>query len=196
MSTTFADSSTQVSAARHGFSTKDLVLGGMFAALLAAVSQISLPMPTGVPITIQVFGVALIGVVLGWRLGLLATLTYILIGAVGLPVFANFRGGLGHLVGLTGGYIWAWPIMVVLCGIRPKSGNPRLNTALVLLFSLLGLAIVEIIGGLQWAALAGDMSVGAVFTYSMVAFVPKDIVITIIGVLIGLPLKKLIARIF
>ena len=86
-------------------SVKNIVLAGMFAAFLAVMSQVSLPMPTGVPITVQVFAVALVGVILGWKRGVLAVLVYILIGAVGVPVFANFKGGLSILTGLTGGYI-------------------------------------------------------------------------------------------
>lgn len=193
MSTVCADPSKKT-AARHSFTTKELVLGGMFAALLAAISQISLPMPTGMPITIQVFGVALIGVVLGWRLGLLSAITYILIGAVGLPVFANFRGGFGTMAGLTGGYIWSWPIMAALSGIRPRTGSTRLNTLIVIGTSLLGLAVAETIGCLQWAALSGDMTVEAVFAYAMVAFIPKDIILTVIAVVVGQPLRKLISE--
>lgn len=183
---------TAISRSGRRFSTRDMVLAGMFAAVLAVISQISLPMPTGVPITIQVFGVALVGVVLGWRLGTFATIVYILIGAAGLPVFANFHGGFASLVGLTGGYIWAWPIMVLLCGINPPIGNKHAAFALRIVLSLLGLAFVEIIGGLQWAALSAEMSIGAIFTYSMVAFVPKDILITVLAVVIGLPMRRLV----
>ncbi|MDO5348298.1 MAG: biotin transporter BioY [Lachnospiraceae bacterium] len=194
MSTQPTISAPASSASKHAFTTKELVLGGMFAAVLAVISQLSIPMPTGVPITIQVFGVALVGVVLGWRLGLLATLTYILLGAVGLPVFANFTGGFHRLAGVTGGYIWAWPFMTALSGIQPKTGSKYVNMALIIVSSLLGLAIVEIIGGLQWAMLAGDQTIAAVFAYSMVAFVPKDIVITILAVVIGIPMRKTIFR--
>ena len=83
--------------------THDLVLASMAAAVLTIVSQISLPMPTGVPITIQVFGITLVSVILGWRIGLLGTLVYIFLGVVGLPIFANFRGGPSLLVDFTGG---------------------------------------------------------------------------------------------
>lgn len=176
------------------FTTKDLVLGGMFAAVLAVISQLSLPMPTGVPITIQVFGVALIGVILGWKLGLLAVITYILMGAVGLPIFSNFRGGLGVLLGLTGGYIWAWPVMTALSGIRPRTGKQSLDSVLVVLAALAGLAVVELIGGLQWAALSGDMTFRAVLAYSIVAFIPKDIIITILAVALGIPMRRMIFR--
>ncbi len=113
MSTTAAKTNETV---KSRMSTRDIVLIGMFAALLAAFSQISLPMPTGVPITIQAFGVALVGVVLGWKRALFSTIVYILLGAVGLPVFANFQGGLRVITGLTGGYILAWPVMAALCG--------------------------------------------------------------------------------
>ena len=90
-------------AAERKFTTREMVLVGMFAAVLAVISQISLPMPTGVPITIQVFGVALVGAVLGSRLGTTATLVYVLLGAIGLPIFANFSGGISSIVGVTGG---------------------------------------------------------------------------------------------
>lgn len=175
-------------------STKELVITAMFAAVLAVISQISIPMPTGVPITIQVFGIALIGVILGWRLGFLATLVYILLGSVGLPIFANFRGGFSVLLEFTGGYIWTWPFMVLLCGVRPKTSNKNLNMFLILVSALLGLAVNEIGGGLQWAALAGDMSIRGVFTYAIVAFIPKDIILTILAVILGIQMRKIIVR--
>lgn len=194
MNSAITTSSASKTSAHQGFTVKELVLGGMFAALLAVISQISIPMPNGMPITIQVFAVTLIGVVLGWRLGLLATITYLLIGAVGLPVFANFRGGAGALFGLTGGFIWAWPIMAGLCGIRPKTGSSRMNLALTIFFCLLGLSVTETIGCLQWAALSGEMSVSAVFAYAIIAFIPKDVILTVLAVLIGIPMRKIISR--
>ena len=142
-------------AAERKFTTREMVLVGMFAAVLAVISQISLPMPTGVPITIQVFGVALVGAVLGSRLGTTATLVYVLLGAIGLPIFANFSGGISSIVGVTGGYIWAWPIMTWLCGIRPKTENKTKNLAISIGFALIGLLIVETIGGLQWHFVGG-----------------------------------------
>ena len=182
---------------RHNtaFTTREMVLAGMFAAVLAVISQLSIPTPAGVPVTIQVFGVALVGAVLGWKLGLCSVLVYILIGAAGLPVFANFGGGIRSLIGLTGGYIWAWPVLAVLFGIRPGLKNRISDLAVRIFLSLIGLAAVELIGGLQWAALSGDMTAGAVFAYSMVAFVPKDIVITILGVIVSEPVKQMTDRI-
>lgn len=172
------------------FSTLDIVLVGMLAAVLAVVSQISLPMPNGVPITIQVFAVALVGVVLGWKLGLLSCLVYIMIGAVGAPVFANFRGGLEVLVGMSGGYIIAWPVMTALSGIRVKSSNRFAKTAITVVLALIGLMVVESVGGFRWAQLAGDKTFGAIMAYSFVAFIPKDAVLTVLAVIVGEQIKK------
>ena len=60
-----------------------IVLTGMFAAVLAALSQVQIPMPSGVPVTLQTFAVALTGYVLGWKYGLASTAIYTLLGAIG-----------------------------------------------------------------------------------------------------------------
>ncbi len=171
--------------------SRDLVLGGSAAALMAVIAQISIPMPTGVPLTLMVFGVTLIGVVLGWKLGGIAIGIYLLCGAVGLPVFANFGGGFSRLAGLSGGYLWSFPALAMLAGIRPRTGNHHLSLAVTMLFALVGLAIVETIGGVQWSLLSGgSMSLPGVFAYSMVAFVPKDMILTVAAVLVGNEMKK------
>ena len=166
----------------------------MFAAVLAVISQISLPMPSGVPITIQVFGIALVGTVLGWKMGFFATVVYILLGAVGLPVFANFRGGIQVLVGMSGGYILAWPVMAVLSGIRPKTENKTRNLAVMIILSIIGLMIVEFAGAFQWSRLTSDMSLSAIIAYSFVAFIPKDVIITVVAVVIGNQMRKPLIR--
>lgn len=172
------------------FTTQNLVLTGMFAAIMAVISQLSIPMPGGVPITIQVFGIALIGAILGWKLGFFAVLIYILVGAAGLPVFHNFTGGIQVLVGLTGGYILSWPIMAVLCGIHLFPEKKGLNLVSELVLAVTGLMIVEFIGAIQWAFLSSEKTLPAIMIYSFAAFIPKDIVITVLGVLIGKQIKK------
>lgn len=187
-------SSIHASAAKRRISTQSIVLVGMFAAVLAVISQISLPMPSGVPITIQVFGIALVGTVLGWKMGFFATVVYILLGAVGLPVFASFRGGIQVLVGMSGGYILAWPVMAVLSGIRPKTENKTRKLAVMIILSIIGLMIVEFAGALQWSRLTSDMSLSAIIAYSFVAFIPKDVIITVVAVAIGNQMRKPLIR--
>jgi biotin transport system substrate-specific component len=185
-----AASAPQPSPKSQPISTQSLVLIGMFAAVLAVISQISIPLPTGVPITIQVFGVALVGTVLGWKLGGLAVIVYILLGAIGLPIFANFHGGIQCLVGMTGGYILAWPVMAVLSGIRIRYSSRSVSFAVSVALAVTGLMIVEIAGGFQWSLLTEEMSFGAIMVYSFVAFVPKDIAITVLAVILGRQIQK------
>ncbi len=98
------------------------------------------------------------------------------------------------LTGVTGGYISAWPFLAVLSGISPKTESKGKNTLLIILSTLFGVAVVEIAGGLQWAALAGDKTVAAIFSYAIVAFVPKDILISILAVFVGLPARRMLKR--
>lgn len=83
--------------------TSDMVYIAVFAVLMAICSWISIPM--AVPFTLQTFGVFIAVGILGGKRGTLAVLVYILLGAVGLPVFSGFNGGIGVLLNTTGGYI-------------------------------------------------------------------------------------------
>ena len=88
------------------FSTMEIVLVGLFAALTAVCSWISIPAPAPLaPFTLQTFAVFCALEILGGRRGFFAVLVYILLGAVGVPVFAQFTGGAAVLFGSTGGYI-------------------------------------------------------------------------------------------
>lgn len=81
----------------------DVAFIALFAAVMAVCSWISVP--ATVPFTLQTFGVFLAVGTLGGKRGSLAVLTYLLLGAVGAPVFAGFSGGIGCILGSTGGYI-------------------------------------------------------------------------------------------
>lgn len=182
--------SSQSATKRQSTATQNLVLTGMFAGILAVISQISIPLPTGVPITVQLFGIALAGTVLGWKLGCMATLVYIILGSIGLPIFANFQGGIQCLVGMTGGYILAWPVMAVLSGIRIQHPNPFVARAASFILAVTGLMVVELAGGFQWSLLTSEMSFKAIMAYSFVAFIPKDIIITVLAVIVGNQIRK------
>ena len=95
--------STPQDTPHNKFRTLDLVYCSIGAALIAVCSWISIP--TAVPFTLQTFAVFLVLLLLGGKRGTIATLVYILLGAVGAPVFAGFKAGAGVLLGSTGGYI-------------------------------------------------------------------------------------------
>ena len=83
--------------------TKELVFTALMAVIIAVCSWISIP--TTVPFTLQTFGVFMAVGLLGGKKGTISVLVYILLGAVGVPVFAGFSSGIGVLFGTTGGYI-------------------------------------------------------------------------------------------
>ena len=85
-------------------------------AVIAVVSQLSIPMPAGVPMTLQTFIIPLAALVLGTKKGTLAALLYVLIGIVGVPVFSGLSGGPGVAFGITGGFIISFPLMALAAG--------------------------------------------------------------------------------
>jgi len=86
------------------FTVSDIVRIAIMAALTAVCSWIIVPMPQ-IPFTMQTFAVFFALEFIGGRNGTIAFFVYALLGAVGVPVFSGFRGGIGHLVGPTGGYL-------------------------------------------------------------------------------------------
>lgn len=99
--------------------SQDLAYVAVFAALIAVLAAVpAIPVGgAGVPITLQTLGVALCGLVLGPVRGALAAALYVALGLVGLPIFAGFSGGLGVLAGPTVGYLLAFPLFALLCGV-------------------------------------------------------------------------------
>ena len=108
---------TTAPAARAATASTDLALVSSLAALIAVCSVLpAVNLSVFAPITLQTFGVLLAGAVLGARRGALAVLLWILVGAVGLPVFANGKAGLPVLVGPTGGYILGFVVGAAIIG--------------------------------------------------------------------------------
>ncbi|MBQ5810648.1 MAG: biotin transporter BioY [Clostridia bacterium] len=124
-----------------------LALTGLMAAFAAIVSVVSIPTPFGFPITFQVLAVAICGFLLGSKRGTIAVGIFLLLGAIGLPVFSLFRGGFGHFFSPTGGFLWSFPILAWLCGKGQRN----------ILWGYLGLILNYLAGGLQ-LALATNIS--------------------------------------
>ena len=95
---------------------RDITYVGLFTAVIAVMAQISIPMPLGVPMTMQTFAITLAAVVLGSKLSAYASLIYVLLGAVGVPVFANLSAGFDKIVGPTGGFLISFPLMAFIIG--------------------------------------------------------------------------------
>lgn len=113
-----ADETQQASAAKKKKKKNliDMALIAMMAALIAVCSWISIPVGE-IPITLQTFAVFVAVGLLGMKRGLLSVVVYILLGAVGVPVFAGFKGGIGALFGTTGGYIVGFLFLALIAGL-------------------------------------------------------------------------------
>ena len=156
------------------------VLAGMFAAVGAITSWISVPVPSGVPITLQTFGMALIGFTLGWKYGTLSVLLYLSIGALGVPVFSGFMGGLGKLVGPTGGFLWGFILMAFLCGLSRtevlQKKRPLVKGVFFISFALIGLLLCHVLGVLWFMTInGGAMRFWPAALLVSVPYLPKDI---------------------
>lgn len=158
---------------KTGFKTKTqkIVMTGVLAALLAVLSQISFPLPSGVPVTLQTFAVALCGFLLGPKLGPLSVAVYLALGAVGLPVFAGFSGGVGIFAGMTGGYLWGFLFMAFLCGLGARLGKRPAAIPL----GIAGLALCHLCGSVQFALVA-SVSPWAAFLTASAPYLVKDLV--------------------
>jgi biotin transport system substrate-specific component len=154
---------------RRWFAPTDLALIAAFAALISACAYIgAIPVGgAGVPITLQTFGVMLTGCVLGPVRGFLAVSLYLLLGAIGLPVFAQHSSGLGVFSGASAGYLYAFPIAAALAGFLVKyvAGARRTRALWVFLCSLAGSALVIHPLGIVGMKLYFDVSWHEAFTY-------------------------------
>ena len=170
--------------------TKRLVMTGMFVAVLAVMSQLSIPLPSGVPITMQTFAVALTAYVLGAKMGVWVMAAYLLLGAVGVPVFAGFSAGPGVLFGTAGGFLWGFICMVVLCGI----GIGRDNRALLVVLSAAGLALCHLLGIFQFMAVMG-MGFWESFVMVSLPYLLKDAVSLAAAYVVALAVRRALLKI-
>ncbi len=140
-----------------------------FAALLAVASYVSFALPlTDVPFTLQVFVVTLAGLVLGPGLGALSILVYLLLGAIGVPVFAGGTAGLAVILGPLGGYLLSWPLAAAIAGLgKGRGGFWRLVPALA------GLAVIYL-GGITGLHSEQGMGWAAAFFAGAAPFLPFD----------------------
>ena len=111
-----------------------MTLASLFAALLAVCAWVCIPLGDMV-LTLQTFGVALCLLLLGGKWGCVSIAIYLLIGAVGLPVFSGFRGGFGALLGVTGGFLWGFLAMGLVYWVLSRVGKvPALVAGLLVCY--------------------------------------------------------------
>ncbi len=163
----------------------------LFAALIAVCAWITVPF--AVPFTLQTFAIFLCVLTLGGKRGTVAILIYIALGAAGAPVFSGFRGGVGVLVGATGGYIWGFAL-IGACGIISdiaREGDARARLIAV----AIGALSCDVLGAL-WYALAfseGSSFISAFCMYSL-PFMPLDLIKLVLAHIVAKRLRPILMK--
>lgn len=164
-----------------------MVLIAMFAILTAVGALISIPIPP-VPVTLQYLMAMLTGAILGAKRGAISQILYVFMGLVGLPIFAGGKGGIGHILSPTFGYLIGFILCAFIVGLVVEKTRD-LNPIKLFAGGLLGLALTYLLGvSYLYAVLniSSDTSINLIgaIQVGFLPFVVKDLVMTVVGVFV------------
>ncbi|MDN4493433.1 biotin transporter BioY [Ureibacillus aquaedulcis] len=166
--------------------TYSYVVTAFGAAIIAVLAQITIPLPL-IPITGQTLAVGLVATILGKKNGTIAVLLYILLGAIGLPVFSGFSGGLAVLVGPTGGYIIGFLVQAYLMGLyMEKFGVSFTHSTIANLFGM----VITLAFGTTWLKIVGDLSWTAAFMGGVYPFIIVGIIKAVAAAWLGVIVRN------
>lgn len=171
--------------------TKCMILCAIFASITSILSQISIPIPfTTVPLTMQIFSVALTGMVLGSKRGFVSIVIYLILGAIGMPVFTQMRGGIGVLIGPTGGFLLGCPLMAFIVGLVSEKSSSRVK---IILSMVGGLTVTYITGSIMFSLVTKSSLYQSVLV-CVLPFVLVDTIKLILAVGVGEIIVKKVNR--
>ncbi|MCB2298289.1 biotin transporter BioY [Clostridium tagluense] len=173
-------------------STRDLIITALFTSLTAVGGFISIPIGP-IPVTLQTLFVVLSGLILGAKLGALSQITYVILGLIGVPIFASGTGGLTAVVSPTFGFLLSFIVAAYVIG-KLTEKNKSLSK---IIFSVVsGSFIIYIIGVPYFYFiftnyLGKSINFYAALKYACIPFIPGDIIKAIIAIILA---KQLIPR--
>lgn len=171
--------------------TKDIVYIALFAAIYAALAlfpPILIPL-IGVPITAQSMGPMIAGSILGARRGALASLLFLALVAIGLPLLAGGRGGFGVFFGPTAGFLVSWPIAAFAIGLAVERFWQRLNFISLFAINIIGGIGLVYLFGVLWLSYAAGIAPLQALTGSA-AFLPGDLLKAALAAIIAVTVKR------
>lgn len=163
---------------KKSFTTLELVMMAMFTALLCGSAYLSIPtpLPGGAKLTMLNFMIILISLVFRLRDSAIIITLWMILGAIGIPVYIGGRVGLGYLFGPFGGYAFSFIITAIIIGLIKGKNYNRIRYTIT---SILGVVIIDLIGMAWWKFFGtGDSALGtwkAAFLAGFVAFIPLDL---------------------
>lgn len=167
----------------------NIVYSALFTAVIAVVSQISLMTPLGVPVTLQIFAISLCGYILGAKWAVASVLAYILCGAVGLPVFSSFQGGIQHIFSANGGFIIGFLAVAFFCGCSLVYNSKALR----IILGISGVLICHFLGVIQFKLITG-VGFGAAILTASLPFILKDVFLIGMAGLTSRGINKIIKK--
>lgn len=174
--------------AKGNFSLIDIVLIGLFSAVITVCSLIQIPVGSFV-FTLQTMGVFITASLLGWKKGTISVIVYVLFGIIGLPVFSSFSGGIGVLLGPTGGYIIGFIFTALIVGFMTEKLDKKLFCQIVSM--ILGLVVCYMFGTV-WFMLQMKTGVAEAFFMCVLPYlIPDALKIAFSAVLVN-RIKKVI----
>ena len=175
--------------------TYDMAYIAVFTVLIAICSWISIPMT--VPFTLQTFAVFLSVSILGGRRGTMAVLVYVLLGAVGIPVFAGFTGGPGIILNTTGGYIVGFILSALIMWLTESLFGKKLPVQI--LSMVLGLLACYAVGTVWFMFVymrqTGAVGLGTVLGWCVIPFIIPDAVKIALALMLGNTLRRPLSKI-
>ena len=176
---------------RHeGFQAKDLSYVAVCTVLMAVCSWISIP--SAVPFTLQTFAIFCTLGLIGGKRGTAAILVYLLLGALGVPVFAGFGGGIGVLIGVTGGYLLGFILMGLVYWLGERVGKS--SRAIRIGSMLLGLLLCYAFGTawfmFVYARQSGAVTLATALAWCVIPFLLPDLVKLALALLLSSKLRR------
>ena len=184
---------------RKPFRAKDLSIIGLFTAITVVFAQIAIPLPvTPMPVSFGSVAVYSTGLLLKPKHAFFTQLSYLAIGAVGMPVFGNARGGISALLGPTGGYLIVYPIMAVVVSMMSNSRQSQLGESqpdkkwnrIKASFSLCIALIILYTGGTAWFIIMSGNSLQAALVLTVYPFISLDMIKIAFCVIVIVPLRS------
>lgn len=178
--------------------TKYMALCGLFAALTAVCSWITIPLGfTPVPVNLATLAVFLAGGLLGKKYGAVSLIVYTLVGAVGAPVFSGFQGGAGVLAGPTGGYIIGYIAAAFIIGLIAETMTKKKSKKYI--FTLLSIAFAMVCGlaacyllGTSWFMFSTGTGLVPSLVMCVIPFLPGDALKIIAASLLTSKLRRFV----
>ncbi|WP_075981704.1 biotin transporter BioY [Bacillus massilinigeriensis] len=165
---------------------RSMILTALFAAIIGVLAQITIPLPL-VPITGQTLAIGLAATILGSRYGTLSAILYLIIGAIGVPVFAEFSAGISKIFGPTGGYLVGFIPATFLIGYYLEKTRFTLFHAFIA--NLIGM-IVTLIFGTIWLKISAELTWTAAITGGFTPFVVVGIIKAALAAWLGIIIRK------